>query len=357
MARPVRARIDLGALHHNLGVARRHAPEASVFAVIKANGYGHGLLRAASALRDADGLALLEIESAVRLREEGFRSRILLLEGVFEPAELVTADALGLAIVVHSVQQLAMLETFRAEVPLDVFFKINTGMNRLGFDVAAAPGALARLRRCASVGQITLMTHFAEADDVRGVAWQMERFWAAVGDSPLPKCLANSAAVLRYPTTHFDWIRPGIMLYGSSPFPEITAAALGLKPAMTLMSEIIAVQNLSPGERVGYGGLFTAYQYARIGVVACGYADGYPRHAPTGTPILVGGQPATTVGRVAMDMLYVDLTHLSEANIGTPVTLWGEGCPIDDVAKSAGTVGYELMCRLSSRVPVLERHG
>ncbi|MGH8619498.1 MAG: alanine racemase [Burkholderiales bacterium] len=357
MARPIRARIDLAALHHNLSVVRRAAPEAKIFAVVKAGAYGHGLLRAAQALANAEGFALLEIDSAVRLREAGFRNRIVLLEGVFEAAELATADALGLAVVVHSLPQLAMLETFRAGVPLDVFFKINTGMNRLGFDVAAAPGALARLRRCASVGQITLMSHFAEADDARGVAWQMERFWAAVGDSALPKSLANSAAVLRYPTTHFDWVRPGIMLYGSSPFPETSASSLGLKPVMTLMSELIAVQNLSAGERVGYGGTFTAYQPARIGVVACGYADGYPRHAPTGTPIVVGGRHATVVGRVAMDMLYADITHLPEAGIGTPVTLWGEGCPIDEVAKAAGTVGYELMCALSLRVPILEHHG
>lgn len=357
MSRPLRATIHLDALRANLAVARRHAPRSKVLAVVKANAYGHGLERAVRALANADGLALLELDAAVRLREAGYAKRIVLLEGFFEANELPALDRYRIAAAVHDAEQIAMLERFRPAAPLDILLKLNTGMNRLGFAPDTAAAALARLEACAAVGPVTLMTHFAEADDVRGVAWQVERFEAALGGRPHEKCFANSAAVLRYPETHHDWVRPGIMLYGSSPFVDTTAAALKLEPAMTLASRLIAVRELAPGERVGYGGTFTAERPIRIGVVACGYADGYPRHAPTGTPVNVGGTLTRTVGRVSMDMLSVDLTPVPQAAVGTPVELWGTACPIDEVARAAGTVSYELMCALAARVPVGEDGG
>jgi len=256
--------------------------------------------------------------------------------------------------VVHDPEQLAMLEKARLPRRIAVVAKLNTGMNRLGFPVEDLSGVLDRLRNCPGVGAVALMTHFADADGKRGVRWQLERFEAATTGVDLPRSLANSAALLRYPESHKDWVRPGIMLYGCSPFPDESAEALGLKPAMTLASELIAVRDLRPGDSVGYGGTYTASGPMRIGIVACGYADGYPRHAPTGTPILVCGRRTRTLGRVAMDMLFADLTGIPEAAVGSPVTLWGEGLSADEVAASAGTVSYELLCAVTPRVPVSE---
>jgi len=348
--RPIRARIDSGALRHNLDVAKRRAPRSRAWAVVKANAYGHGLARAAKALAAADGLALIELEAALELRRSGERRPILLLQGFYSPEELEPIAAHGLAVVVHDAEQLAILEKARLRKKLAVYAKLNTGMNRLGFPEKDFRGALERLRACA--GEITLMTHFADADGERGVQWQLARFDAATGGATLPRSLANSAAILRYPETHVDWVRPGIMLYGCSPFPDESAEKLGLKPVMTLSSELVAVRELGAGDSVGYGCTFTADAPMRVGIVACGYADGYPRHAPTGTPILVCGKRTRTLGRVAMDMLFADLTGIPEAAIGSPVTLWGEGLSADEVAASAGTVSYELLCALSPRVPV-----
>jgi alanine racemase len=355
MPRPISATISLGALRHNLAVARRHAPHSRVLAVIKADAYGHGARRAARALSDADGFALLELDTAVKLREAGHRQRIVLLEGFFEARDLPLLAEHSLGIAVHSAEQLRMLEVLPAGIGLDVLLKINTGMNRLGFSPAEFPAALAALQSTPAVGQITLMTHFANADDARGVAWQMAELERLTADLGLPRSLANSAAILRYPETHGDWVRPGIMLYGSSPFADKTAAECGLKPVMTLASEIIAIRQLGRGDTVGYGGIFTAGRDMRIGVVACGYADGYPRHAPNGTPVMVEGRPTTTVGRVSMDMLCVDLDAVPQAHVGSRVVLWGEGNPVEHVAHAAGTVGYELLCALAPRVPVVER--
>src|SRR2546427_4752967 len=247
-----------------------------------------------------------------------------------------------------------MLEKRRLPKKIAVVAKLNTGMNRLGFPAEDLRGVLDRLRNCSSAGAIALMTHFADADGKRGVRWQLERFVAATAGVDLPKSLANSAALLRYPESHKDWVRPGIMLYGCSPFPDESAEKLGLKPAMTLSSELIAVRELRPGDSVGYGCTFIADAPMRVGVVACGYADGYPRHAPTGTPILVAGKRTRTLGRVAMDMLFADLTGIPEAAVGSPVTLWGAGLSADEVAASAGTVSYELLCAISQRVRVSE---
>jgi len=352
--RPIRARIDSAALRHNLGAARLRAPRSRICAVVKANAYGHGLARAAWAFAAAEGLALIELEAALELRRTGERRPILLLQGFFSPEELEPIAAHGLTTVVHDPEQLAMLEEARLPGRIAVVAKLNTGMNRLGFPVEDLSGVLDRLRNCPGVGAVALMTHFADADGKRGVRWQLERFEAATTGVDLPRSLANSAALLRYPESHKDWVRPGIMLYGCSPFPDESAEALGLKPAMTLASELIAVRDLRPGDSVGYGGTYTASGTMRIGIVACGYADGYPRHAPTGTPILVCGRRTRTLGRVAMDVLFADLTGIPEAAVGSPATLWGEGLSADEVAASAGTVSYELLCALTPRVPVSE---
>jgi alanine racemase len=352
--RPIRARFDREALRHNLGVARAHAPRARTWAVVKANAYGHGTLRAAEAFAAADGLALLDLDDAVRLREAGVRKPILLLEGVFGPEDVAVVAEHGLSMVVHAAEQIDLLESAGLPVRVPVYLKMNSGMNRLGFAPERFRAVCKRLARTAAVGPITLMTHFADADGAGGIAEQLARFDAASSDIDLPRSLSNSATVLRFPQAHADWIRPGIMLYGGSPFAERSAAELGLRPAMTLESELIATQTLKRGDRVGYGCTFTAEAPMTLGVVACGYADGYPRHAPTGTPVVVAGQRTRTVGRVSMDMLMVDLAGIPEARIGTPVVLWGDGVSADEVAAAAGTVSYELYCALAPRVPQVE---
>jgi alanine racemase len=352
MSRPIEALIDHGALCHNYAIAKQRAGDASVLAVIKANAYGHDIARTAEALADADGFALLELDAAVRLRERGFRRPILLLEGFFDSRELPALAEHGLSAVVHDAEQIRMLQAARLSGPVDVFAKVNSGMNRLGFDVTQFGAALDELARCRNVSSIVAMTHFADADGERGVEWQLVRFRAALGERRIPVSLANSAALLRYPETLGDWVRPGIMLYGASPFAHMTAAELGLRPAMTLRSRIIAVQRLRTGERVGYAGTFRAAAAMRIGVVACGYADGYPRHAPSGTPVLVAGRRSTTVGLVSMDMLCVDLGMLPDAGVGTEVVLWGNDLPVEEVAAAAGTVNYQLLCARSARVPL-----
>ncbi|MFN0316405.1 MAG: alanine racemase [Burkholderiales bacterium] len=353
-SRPIQARISGAAMAHNLAVAKRHAAKAKVLAVLKANAYGHGLLRAAAALRSAEGFAMLDLGDAVRLREAGFAHRLVLLEGFFRAQELAEFSRYRLAAVVHRAGQLEMLERARLATPIDILLKLNSGMNRLGFSKQEWPGALERVRHCGSVNGVTLMTHFACADDERGIAEQLALFERCCKGEKLARSMANSATILRYPEAHGDWVRPGIMLYGSSPFADQSAQALDLKPAMTLESEIIAIQNLEPGDAVGYGATFRAERPMRIGVVACGYADGYPRHSPSGTPVLVDGRRTATVGRVSMDMLMVDLTYLLTADIGSKVVLWGQGLPVDEVATHAGTVSYELLCALAPRVPVIE---
>jgi len=351
MPRPIQARIDLSALERNLQVARR-ATDARIMAVIKAAAYGHGLLRTADALRAADGFALLDVDEAVTLREAGFRQTILLLEGSFTSNDLALAAEYDLAGVIHSPQQIAMLDAYPRRGNLQVWLKVNSGMNRLGFAPQDIPAVLEKLKAHPAVRDITLMTHFASADEAAGVAAQLEAFNALAAPYRLARSLANSAALLRYPATHAEWVRPGIMLYGASPFADTSAQQLGLRPVMTLQSEIISVRKLKAGERVGYGGSFCAESPMRIGTVACGYADGYPRHAPTGTPVLVEGQRTRTLGRVSMDMLSVDLSALPDTEVGSRVTLWGSGLPVEEVAHAAGTISYELLCALAPRVQV-----
>jgi len=359
MPRPLRAVIDTDALASNYALARRRAPRARAFATIKANGYGHGMQRVEQALADADGFAVCEIEQAVALRTHdgtGRRDRpVLLLEGFFSPRDLQTCALEGISTVVHDGAQVEMLERTPVDSPLHVFVKMNSGMNRLGFAPSRFAAAVDALRALPSVAAITLMTHFACADEAEGIAAQLAVFDAHAAAFPeLPRSLANSAALLRYPESHADWVRPGIMLYGISPFADCDAASLGLRPVMCLQSEVIAVQPLVAGDRVGYAGTFRAEGPMRVGIVACGYADGYPRHAPTGTPVLVDGRRSRILGRVSMDMLAVDLTCLPASGIGAPVVLWGGALPAEEVAAAAGTIAYELLCALAPRVPVHE---
>lgn len=361
MPRPLEALVHLDALQHNLARARACAPDAQVWAVVKANAYGHGLTRAFEGLRAADGFALLDIAEARKLRELDWRGPILLLEGVFDARDLESCSRLGLWHVVHCEQQIDWLAQHKTEWPHRVFLKMNTGMNRLGFTPQAFRNAWLRLSALPQVDEVSLLTHFSDADSDKGIAQQAGIFLTHTADLSGERSLCNSAATLRHahdPKVRGDWIRPGVMLYGASPdHPEHDATHWQLRPAMTLRSKLIGIQHLQPGDTVGYGSRFTAEQAMRIGVVACGYADGYPRHAPTGTPVLVDGQRTRIVGRVSMDMVTVDLSALPQAQIGTEVTLWGLGphgslLPIDEVALHAGTIGYELMCALSPRVPV-----
>ena len=359
MSRPIQASIDLSAIRHNYLVARRRAAipreQAKAWAVVKADAYGHGLTRVANALREvADGFALLEIEAAVALRDAGFRQPILLLEGFFDPAELPVCAEYGLTIAIHRLEQLRMIREAALPVRLPIYLKLNTGMNRLGFTQEDIPDVKCALADSSAVSSVTLMTHFAESDGARGVEWQLERFRRMTEGWNLPVSMANSAAILHHPQTVCGWVRPGIMMYGGSPFADVDACSLDLMPVMTLSSRIIAVQEILPGERVGYGGTFEASRPTRVGIVACGYADGYPRHAPSGSPILVNGKRTVTVGRVSMDMLACDLTDLPEAGVDSPVVLWGAGLPADEVAMAAGTISYELFCALAPRVPVVE---
>ena len=352
--RPIQARISIGAMAHNLRVARSHAGAAQVLAVVKANAYGHGLSRARHAFAAADGFAVLMLEEAANLRLMGVEQPIVLLEGMFGADEIATCAELDLWPVLHHAAQLAWLEQQPPVRPLHVFLKFDSGMHRLGFPLADHEAIVARVQSMPGVAGVTLMTHFAQADEAAGVSWQLQPFLKEIAGHGLPWSSANSAALLRYPETQGMWTRPGIMLYGASPYVDQSAAELGLRPSMTLQSEIIGVQMLEAGEGAGYGLLFRAEKKMRVGVVACGYADGYPRHALTGTPVLVNGQRSRTLGRVSMDMLCVDLSVAPEAGVGAPVVLWGEGLPVDAVAAAAGTNNYELLCALAARVPVTE---
>lgn len=352
MPRPLVAIIHPQALQSNLAIARAARPQAKIWAIVKANAYGHGLEQGMHGFADADGLSLVEWDAAVMLRELGWRKPIMMLEGVFEPSDLVIADLHRLQIVVHSDEQLAMLKAARLSQPLDVHLKINTGMNRLGFAPNRVQQVYASLRAMPTVREIAFLTHFANAENTQSelsVDAQYVRFTQAIADLKGEISVANSAATLIQRQITTDWIRPGVMLYGASPGGG-SAASFGLQPAMTLQSQITAVQNLQPGDVVGYGSTFKADKPMRIGIVACGYADGYPRSAPTGTPILVNGQLTRVIGRVSMDMLTVDLSTLPDAGVGADVILWGKGLSIDEVAAAAGTIGYELMCALTPRV-------
>jgi alanine racemase len=358
MPRPILATIDIAAMQNNLAVARARAGKARVWAVVKANGYGHGLLNALRGFADADGMALVEPDAAVLLRQRGWRKPVLLLEGFFDAADLEAVSSHGLETVVHCEEQLRMLEAATLHAPVNIHLKVNSGMNRLGFRPHQVASVHARLRALPGVGRIVLVTHFANADDEHNhalpLAEQVRRMREAAAGLDAPLSMCNSAANLLHGELAEDWVRPGIMLYGATPGVD-TAAGFGLMPAMTLSSRLIAIQQIAPGEAVGYGSRYVAERPVRIGVVACGYADGYPRHAPGGTPVLVEGQRCLLAGRVSMDMLTVDLSNAPQAQVGSSVTLWGDGLPIDEVAHAAGTIGYELMCAVAPRVAVAVR--
>jgi len=361
MPRPIRATIDLDALSHNLGAARRAAGARSVWAVVKANAYGHGLERALRGLAAADGLALLDLDEAARARAAGWTRPILQLEGFFSAADLSTVDELRLTTVVHHADQIGLLASCRPRQPIDAYLKIDTGMHRLGFAPAQLPPALDRLRGMATVRVVALMTHFANADradaeaDPAAVTEQLRIFDAACADWNGPRCAANSAALFLHPQVGGDAVRPGIALYGATPMTGRKAASFGLRPAMTLSAQVLSIRQLGVGDTLGYGSRWRAPRLSRIGIVACGYADGYPRVAVDGTPVWAGGRRVPLVGRVSMDMLTVDLTDAPQVDVGTEVELWGERIPVDEVAEAAGTVGYELLCALAPRVPVVVR--
>lgn len=352
--RPLVATIDLAAIRHNYAVAKRCAPGRQAFAVVKANAYGHGVGEVVTALfGQADGFAVACLEEAVKVRALHAEARILLLEGCFEAAEYQLAAQLGLDLVLQGEQQAAEFLAAKLSRPLSIWLKLDSGMHRLGFNGLALRAWHARLRGAAAVAELNLLSHFACADE-RGhemTEQQLEAFLEVLDLDFAQRSLANSAAILTIAAAHMDWLRPGIMLYGATPFAELGAAELGLVPAMTLTAQLIACRDVAVGESVGYGCSWRAERPSRIGTVSCGYADGYPRHAPSGTPVLVRGQRVALAGRVSMDMLTVDLTALPAARIGDEVQLWGAQLPVDEVARAAGTIGYELLSKITQRVP------
>ena len=373
MPRPICATIHPDAIRHNLAAIKAHAPDSRVWAVIKANAYGHGIANVFEAMRAADGLAMLDLAEAQLVRELGWRGPILLLEGAFEPRDLELCSRLDLWHVVHNEAQIDWLATHKTHVGHRVFLKLNSGMNRLGFAPNAFRSAWSRLNALAQVEEISLMTHFSDADGPAGIQAQLARYLQATDGITGAHCLANSAAVLRHlngseqtggVVVPADWVRGGIALYGSAPdYPLHSAAHWGLQPAMTLRSTLIAIQSLQAGDAVGYGSTFRAPQAMRIGVVACGYADGYPRHASNqeaGAPVLVQGVRTHTLGRVSMDMLAVDLTPCEAAGVNldvfeSEVVLWGRSTHgavlcADEVARASQTIAYELFCAVAPRV-------
>ncbi len=359
MPRPIQAFVHTDALRHNLARMRTAAPDARVWAVVKANAYGHGIERVFEGLRGADGFALLDLDEAQRIRSLGWRGPVLLLEGVFEMRDLELCSRLDLWHTVHCDEQVDMLSAHKTQVPHRIFLKMNSGMNRLGFTPTRFRSAWTRLNQLPQVDEISLVTHFSDADGPKGIAQQMATFVKTTEDLPGERTTCNSAGLLRHASdvaVAADWVRPGIALYGSAPdFPEHNIAQWDLQPTMSLRSRIIGIQEIEAGDTVGYGSLFTADAPMRIGIAACGYADGYPRHCSTGTPVLVDGVRTRTLGRVSMDMLVVDLSTCPQSGFGSEVTLWGQSecsvvLPIDEVAQAARTVGYELMCAVSGRV-------
>jgi len=336
----------------NLAAARKAVPGARTWAVVKADAYGHGLSHAMRAFEAADGLSLVEFDRAARLRELGWQKPIMMMQGMYDVSDIEHLARDDLQPVIHHAEQCRMLEITPINRPLVVHLKINTGMNRLGFMPSQASEIYHRLVSMPSVRSVSLMTHFANADSngtMPDVAAQIAAFAHATAGLDAEVSLSNSAATLLQRQIRGDWIRPGVMLYGGAPGMQ-SALSLGLQPAMTLQSRVIATQSLRAGDSVGYGSLFIADQPMRIGIVACGYADGYPRLASTGTPVLLNGVRTRLLGRVSMDMLAIDLSPLPDADVGCEVTLWGEGLPIDEVAAHAGTIGYELMCGIAARV-------
>ncbi|MFL6621198.1 MAG: alanine racemase [Sulfurifustis sp.] len=355
MTRPARAIVNAQALRHNLNEVRRRAPRSRVMAIVKANGYGHGLVWVAETLADhADAFGVAAAEEGIVLREAGIRRPICLLEGFFSADELPVLVEHDLQPAVHHEAQVRALEAARLARPLAVWIKIDTGMHRLGFPPAAFGEVLARLKAAPSVGEIRVLSHFAAADDPKMKAAtqaQIDLFNSTVAGAAIERCFANSAGIIAWPAVHFEWVRPGIMLYGGAPMAEGTAQSHGLRPVMTLAAELIAVSPRKKGDPIGYGPDFRCPDDMPVGVAAIGYGDGYPRRMPAGTPVLVNGKRVPLIGRVSMDMITLDLRSQPDAKPGDPVVLWGEGLPVDEIAARAGTISYELYCHVAKRIP------
>jgi len=359
MSRAAWAEINLSALRLNLQRVRQLASGARVVAMVKANAYGHGILRVARALDGADAFGVASIDEALELRSAGISQRIVLVEGVFEAAELPLVQQERLDIVVHHEAQLQLLQraTLNATQPLQIWVKLDTGMHRLGFSPAQLPEVLRRLRGCDGIApDVILMTHLASADErsSKVTAQQIACFESATHAHHSARSMANSAGILAWPSTHYDWVRPGLMLYGISPFSGSSAAQEGLQPVMTIKSKLIAVNHFKQGDAIGYGGTWACPQDMPVGVVAFGYGDGFPRHAASGTPVLINGKRVEVIGRVSMDMITVDLRSQPQAQVGDPAVLWGQGLPVEEIARSAATIPYELVCGITQRVRVTE---
>jgi len=361
LIRLLRAQIDTAALRHNLGTIRAYAPGARVMAVIKANAYGHGLVSTALALADADSFAVARLEEGIALRSSGVRAPIVLLEGIFNAEQLAEAAHHGFELVVHDPLQLKLLEAHRGAERFIVWIKMDTGMNRLGFRPEAFAPALARLRALAVPAlELRVMTHLARADErnesmTGAQIGKFESTLAAAGVSGaqrLATSIGNSAGTLGWPRAHGDWVRPGLALYGVSPFAGETAATHGLRPAMTLETTVLTVREVKRGETVGYAGAWRAEHDSAIAILAAGYGDGLPRHLANGTPVLIRGARHPLVGRVSMDMIAVDVTGVPEVATGSKAVIWGEGLPVEEVAAHADTIPYELLCGMSQRVPL-----
>ncbi len=351
--RPIQARIHLNAFHNNLCVVKRFAPKAKVLAIIKSNGYGHGAERVARELAEADGFGVASIDEAIFLRQKGFLHPIVILEGLFTAAELELAVQHRLEFSIHNWEQLNWLKESRITTPLNLWLKLDTGMHRLGFEESEVEQVFAAVDSLSMPVNLNLMSHFASADTSDDFTLQQLSIFNRVAQKlNCPRSLANSAGVQRYPQSHFEWVRPGIMLYGACATEETVP---GLQPAMTLASEITSLKWVEAGETVGYGQTWTAKRRSLIAVVAAGYGDGYPRCAPTGTPVLIQGQRMPMAGRVSMDMLTVDVTEMADkVALGDEVILWGRGLPVDVIAQACGTIGYELLCDVTQRVPRVE---
>ncbi|HEV2110550.1 MAG TPA: alanine racemase [Gammaproteobacteria bacterium] len=353
MSRATGAVIDLAALRHNLQRVRELAPRSRVMAVVKANAYGHGIAIAAQALAAADAYAVASLDEALAIRRAGLAHPIVLLEGVFGVPELEAASHNGCELVVHDAYQLELIEASPLWASLSVWLKVDSGMNRLGFPLEQVQAVWKRLKAAPAVRQpLKLMTHLACADETSNprTLRQLEAFAVATAGLDAERSIANSAAILAWPQSHADWVRPGSMLYGASPFANRNGADDGLRPAMTVETALIAVKTLKKGEAVGYGGAFVAPADMGLGIAAIGYGDGYPRHAPNGTPMVVNGRRVPIVGRVAMDMIAVDLSGVPDAAVGDPVIAWGLDLPVEDIARAAGTIPLELLCGVTQRV-------
>lgn len=356
MSRPTQITIHSDALRHNLKQIRSIAPQSAVLAMVKSNAYGHGLTRIGLALPDAEALGVACLEEGNQLRHAGVKNPIVLMEGLFRPDELEQAVTGKFTIIVHHIAQVEMLEKNLGVEPISVWLKIDTGMHRLGFAPNEVENIFKRLMNCGAVKKpIGLMTHFAESDskDPTSTQKQIDLFKTTTKNLSGPRSYANSAGILAWPSAHGDWVRPGIMLYGASPFSNTQGSDYGLKPVMSFTSEIIAIHHLKKGERVGYGGTWTCPEDMRVGVVAMGYGDGYPWHAKNGTPMLVNGERCPLIGRVAMDMINVDLRTQPNTQVGGSVMLWGPELPVEIVAAHSNTISYELLTRITQRVRVV----